>query len=298
MPPIHRRLRLLTLAALLALGGCNSFGGAPPSSSPDLTQAGDTWTKQFGTDAIVQCLNPGPTPAEPAEQCRNRIVQMRMITIDTNYTSFRQKFYREARTGGFAATVAGLALNTVGAIGGVTSATKSVLSGAAAAISGGREAFDKEILIEQTATALERAMDGARAKVIARIIPSLGKSAAEYPLMVALNDLEAYYNAGTLLGGLMELSEAVTKKADDAEAKVAVYRGLNTTPAANYLVNFMAKPTMAERVEALKKINLAIIKHAPPNSYDGDPVGWMSSRSTDPSLVSKVARELGWTGTN
>ena len=142
-----------------------------------------------GRSRIRECIQ---KKIEEQTICRDTIVQSWMIVIDTQYTQFGLNFCGEARWGGFAATIASLALTTTAAFPGVAASTGKILSGIATAVTGTRVAFEKDVLVERTATALETAMDMARNTVALRIRLGLRAEARDYPLAVALSDLEAY----------------------------------------------------------------------------------------------------------
>jgi hypothetical protein len=270
------------LFAVVALAACSSFNGAPPAP-PDLT----TKVSDLAASLIRDCIQ---KKIEEQTTCRDTIVQSQMIVIDTQYTQFRQNFYGEARWGGFAATIASLALTTTAAFPGVAASTGKILSGIATAVTGTRVAFEKDILVERTATALETAMDTARNTVALRIRLGLKTEARDYPLSVALSDLEAYYNAGTLLGALAGITEVVGVEATriNNELKLAagfkVYTGVNVTAAADCIRKAAALPNPAGRDNRLK-IEAAL------GTADYVPV--VNDPQTDPTKIAAAAQAVG-----
>jgi hypothetical protein len=101
-----------------------------------------------------------------------------------------------------------------------TGGASQVLSGIATFIIGGREAFQKEVLAERTVIAIHTAMRAKRAQVALRLRGGLGQTLDQYPLALGLGDLNEYYSAGTVLGALVGITEAVGATAQKAEAEL------------------------------------------------------------------------------
>ena len=146
--------------------------------------------------------------------------------------------------------MATLGLTTTAAF--TTSGASQVLAGIAAFIIGGREAFQKEVLAERTVIAIHTAMRARRAQVRLRLRKGLRQSTDQYPLAVALADLNDYYDAGTILGALIGITEMV-----GAEAKQAEERLLQLAPLSK--ASFEDKPTldrqaMLAKVDALRRL--------------------------------------------
>jgi hypothetical protein len=272
--------------AVLLLAGCSSFNGAP-SPPTDLAAEVSGLAALHSASTISDCIK---QPIELQTSCRDSIVQSRMIVIDSQYTQFRQHFYGEARWGGFAATITSMALTTTAAFPGVAASTSKILSGIATGVTGTREAFEKDVLIDRTATALETAMDVARNSVALRIRVGLKAPARDYPLAVALSDLEAYYNAGTLLGALASITEVVGVEAakTNNDLKLAagykVYTGFNATAAAACIRNAAGLPNPAGR-DNRRKIEATL------GTADWVPV--VNDPRTDPQKIAAVAQAVG-----
>ncbi len=149
-----------------------------------------------------------------------------MHAIDLQFSEFEENLFRETREAGFAATLATLGLTTTAAFAG--GGASQVLSGIAAFIIGGREAFQKEVLAERTLVAIHTAMRANRARVNVRLRLGLTKGINQYPLAFALADLNDYYDAGTILGALVGITEAVgTDVREQSRRLDNVSRGLD-----------------------------------------------------------------------
>ena len=181
-----------------------------------------------------------PTPGDEGgldeRQCRDQLVAARMYAIDLRFSEFEESLFRQTRESGFAATLATLGLTTSAAF--VGGGASQVLSGIAAFIIGGREAFQKEVLAERTLVAIHTAMRANRARVGVRLreglqrpiicLPADGADCVAYPLASALSDLNDYYDAGTVLGALVGITEAVGTEARDQSRRLDnVTRGLD-----------------------------------------------------------------------
>jgi hypothetical protein len=208
---VRRWAALLCLAGGLLLGGCAAFDGYPrrvTEPDADIAELKD----QLGATAIRDCLK------APDLGCRNRIIGARMYATDIRFSQFEEALFRDTRRGGFNATLATLGLSTAAAAS--TGGAAQALSGLSALIIGGREAFQKEVLSERTVIAIHTAMRARRAQVALRLRGALEEPIARYPLEAALADLDAYYNAGTVLGALVSITETVGARAEEAEAEL------------------------------------------------------------------------------
>jgi len=153
---------------------------------------------------------------------------------------------RERQNVGFYSTIANLALTSSATVFAATE-TKTILSAVATGLTGTREAYDKEILIEKTITILQQQMRTRRKEVKVLILERLARDAGTYPLELALTDLESYYRAGTLTGALIDVSEATGVRLADAkeiERQVVVSRFSPVTdPGQRIRAHARRKPT-------------------------------------------------------
>jgi len=199
---------LAVVLAALALSGCAAFKGYPERvTDPDTDIAKLAAT--IDADAIARCVK------DNTVSCRNQFVSARMYAIDLRFSQFEESMFRQTREAGFTATITTLGLTTAAAAS--TGGTSQVLAGLSALIIGGREAFQKEILSERTVIAIHTAMRSRRAEVAVRLRSGMLRGPGEYPIGLALSDLESYYNAGTVLGALVGITESVGADAKRAE---------------------------------------------------------------------------------
>lgn len=222
-----QRAVMLVLAG--ALAACSTFRGAPPPPIDAATEVSGL-ASLHDASAIKTCLDKA---ANQQQDCRDKIVQARMVATDVQYREFRQWFYGEARWGDFGATVVSLALTGTAALSGIQQSTARALSAIATGVTGTRAAYDKEILADRAATAIETSMDAGRAVVAVRIRSGLTQPPDKYPLAEALSDLEDYYSAGTLIGAFTNIGTLTGVQATDANQQLTTLaRGgtLTTAP--------------------------------------------------------------------
>jgi len=202
-------LAVILIAPLLS--GCAAFSGFPQRATDpkiDLERLGS----HIGADAITACL------AEPTLSCRNKLITARMHATDIRFSEFEESLFRQTREAGFGATLATLGLTSAAAFAGGN--TSQVLSGIAAFIIGAREGFQKEVLAERTVVAIHTAMRANRARIALRLRMGLSQSIDQYPLALGLSELNDYYNAGTVLGALIGITETVGVEARKAEEEL------------------------------------------------------------------------------
>jgi len=193
------------------LSGCSAFSGFPQRAT-DPNKDLQLLESHIGAEAITGCLT------NPTVSCRNEIITARMHATDIRFSEFEESLFRQTRETGFAATLATLGLTSGAAFaGGITS---QVLAGVAAFIIGAREAFQKEVLAERTVVAIHTAMRANRARVALRLRTGLTQPIDQYPLALGLSDLNDYYNAGTVLGALIGITETVGVEARKAEEEL------------------------------------------------------------------------------
>jgi hypothetical protein len=192
---------------MLALAGtaCSTLRGAP--------------ARYQSTDSIVTSID--LTAADVAglavadiETERNRLQNKALAVIDLRFNDFVRALVADRADG--STTVAGTTLgaSTAGAfVGSVKAKTNYALF--AAGVVGAFGIIDKNYFYEKTVPALVAGMRAARAKVLLRMRQGQIEDLAKYNGVAALQDLEDYYSAGTLLAAIAE----VTTQAESSAAQ-------------------------------------------------------------------------------
>lgn len=238
----------LVIGVALAVSACAPFIGVP--DRPKGLHLDDTTiAAQAGAAKVADCLkvNGGGN-----RTCRNAIVSLRILAIDQSFSEFEADLFRQTREIGFSATVASLGLTGAASL--VSGGTANILAAAATALTGTKEAFDKEVLSEQTILAIHTAMRSNRKKILVRIQSGMKQGIADYPLGLALSDLEQYYNAGTVLGALINVTEAAGAEGQAADKKLeelTTVEGFNSEPSADFIINYL----LDDRISATHRQN-------------------------------------------
>jgi len=151
-------------------------------------------------------------------------VSTRLYAIDIRFSEYSQSLAKELRGGSFGMDSISILLTGMATIIAPGTAT-TILAGADTALKGGRESFNKEILIDQTLPVLLTQMKANRKKIATQIWSSLSNHSDEgYSLPLALSQLEDYYDAGTISGALSSIGESASissaKASKEFESKV------------------------------------------------------------------------------
>jgi hypothetical protein len=148
------------------------------------------------------------------EAQRNQTLNDLIYLTDVNYYAFTGGLYEGKAVFD---TVSDLAMLGLGAAGTLTPAasTKAILAAISGGIAGGRVSINKNFFQDQATTALIAKMDAGRKTQLAIMQDAKAKlSVKDYPLSRGLAQLAEYYNAGTILGAL----EDITATAGEAKA--------------------------------------------------------------------------------
>lgn len=143
---------------------------------------------------------------------RNEFITGRMYAIDIEYTAYENSLSKESQDEGFAAAVANAALTGTAALVPVAH-TARMLSGIAAGATTVDQAYNKQYLLNKAVQILQGQMRAKRSEIATEIIARLKSPVVDYPLGMAMSDLEEYYRAGTLSGALIDVSTAVGTQA-------------------------------------------------------------------------------------
>jgi hypothetical protein len=161
------------------------------------------------------------------EDKRNQILNDLIYLTDVNYYKFTGALY-EGRA--MFDTSSDLTMLGLGAAGALTPAasTKAILAAISGGIAGSRVSINKNFFQEQATTALIAKMDAARKTQLALMQDAMAKlSVKDYPLSRGLAQVAEYYNAGTLVGALQNIT--ATAGAEKATADQDLKDTINLT---------------------------------------------------------------------
>lgn len=206
-----RRLGVVaSLAALVLLGGCAGFRGAPARlyTSDELGKNDRMYAEAIEASASA-------ATGEDQRRVRDRFITVRTALIDYQYGLFRTDLY-EGRVGAdVGVDLATLGLNGVGAALASTQ-VKTIAAGLSAFLIGGKASVDKNVYFDRTLPALLEQMDAGRATVRRRILDSMINGTDRYPLMQAAADVEDYFRAGSIAGAIAGITTQATAEKKDA----------------------------------------------------------------------------------
>ncbi len=203
---------LLGFVVAFTLAGCTTLrnGGAPePSFSYDKDL--QDLEALFAPAASIAKIG-----ANPNENDRNSFIDGRLALYNIRYVRFVRNLGVDKQHLDAATDVLLLAINLSSA---ATSAiqAKTNLALIAAGVTGVKITIDKHFYFDKTIPALVSTMNAQRKQILVEILKGRAKTIADYPLMRALDDLNSYEQAGTLIGaiGILQSDAANKEKAAD-----------------------------------------------------------------------------------
>jgi hypothetical protein len=220
--------RFLTVVLpALFLGACTTLQGGPVAVGNSATTCLEKNRPQSALAVLAeqQCTPIDWLSGDPSglRSQRNHVVTIRMYVADRNYDAFERQLLNESRSGNFTTTLAQLGLSSAASL--VTQGpTSRALSALGTAVTGAKQGFDRDIMLERTIQILTTQMRASRAKVKELILSRLDNEYAKWPIGLAMADLEAYEQAGTLNSALNATAEnaATAKKTNEAAAEKQV----------------------------------------------------------------------------
>jgi hypothetical protein len=274
----HKSKAIIASSTLLLISACAGIRGFPADPTDILV---------LEDQQLVANYYSPQTTGEERLLLRNQIVSSRMNGYEAAYSDFKRRLNGDANTLNLAADLSVLGLAGAAATtGSLTAAT--ALGAASAGIIGAKGAINADLYFQRTLPALIAQMDANRARAKLPIVRGLRKSDADYPLAIALVDLDALRDAGgipTAIGGL-------TQQAEAAKTSAEAVLGFNTTSAATCLQQFIDKP---DPEGSANKALVASKARALGASFRFV-TEWVTDPKTDPNQLAAVAHEVGCPG--
>jgi hypothetical protein len=210
--------QIMCVGVMCALVACASIEQFP--TDPEDTQVTlSKYQSYFNPDLIDQYER-----SDPAGQkiLRNTIVINRMLAYDLTYSDFKRSLAGNANAISAGGDLVLLALAGLIATTG-NAGTKAALGAASVGILGAQAAITKDLYFQRTLPALLSQMDANRARAKAAIMAGLQLDVDKYPLHLALLDLNALKDAGSVVAGIGEITQqAVAANASAQEHLAAV----------------------------------------------------------------------------
>jgi hypothetical protein len=158
-----------------------------------------------------------------AQLYRNEFISNQMSTVDLAYTVYETKLTNQVDESGFWAKATTLGLTTAAPLIAVQH-TANLVTSAATVVNGTDSAFNEKILITKTVQNVQTQMRKDRHDQAAIILTNMKCSVSDYPLGMALSDIELYRRAGTFSSGLI----GVTNTVNNVEANSKANKNLLT----------------------------------------------------------------------
>ena len=225
------RMKWLLLGALGSLGACAGLNnGADPifRLQDGSITAGDPATETAVSEirqAIASdCLDVDAPSADAATR-RNRLVSAYMFAVDLVYQSYERNLLNSVREDNLGAAVTSLALSSIGSVIGNQDVARA-LSTTNSIVTGTHTAIGRDYLLNQTLTVLQTQMRANRATQRALIIRRRSLDYGAWDSCMALSDVLAFEQAGTLNGAIAAVAAdaADAQRAGEQQARDAVQR--------------------------------------------------------------------------
>jgi len=205
-------IRIVFLLCPLWMIGCTALHQYPERSEETYTQFINEKDPEYAT-AMMEISK--ATTASKKIQIRNAAIDSRIRVIDLQFTAFMEALAKENVQADFGVTALQLGVGAAGSL--VKETTSQILSATSGALSGIHQTFNKTTLFNQSFPALLAQMVAGRKAVLVKIMEGRRLGIEEYPLSVAVRDLEAYYFAGSLPGAVVSTSADAKVKNDEAQ---------------------------------------------------------------------------------
>nr|VFJ43018.1 MAG: hypothetical protein BECKDK2373B_GA0170837_10046 [Candidatus Kentron sp. DK] len=229
----------ILLCGTLFLAGCASLSGNPERSVPTASELASL--KPYFAPDVIAIYNAKATDAEKRAY-RDEVVSARIRAIDLNHSEFIGAISEDSKKLNIGAESAILLLGAAGAVSTV-SGTQAILSATSSTVSGVKTSLDKNAYYDSTLVALVSQMRAGRGEVLLGIHTGLALGVDRYPLMKALIDVESYYQAGTILGAVGEITKTAGEKKARADKAIAdIVRGSYVKDTAGDRIRAFWKP--------------------------------------------------------
>lgn len=159
---------------------------------------------------------------------RNSIVLGRMHAIDLAYGQYERALFIERQRIPFWASTASMSLTAIaGSIGDLTAQT--ALIAVDNGIKGTRGFYERDILLNKSIEIVQTNMRAERNRVRAAIISNLSETDSNYPLELALSDVERYRAAGTFSSGVQSASNSASSNLTVSQSARNQAKTINST---------------------------------------------------------------------
>ncbi|KAB2660153.1 MAG: hypothetical protein DVB31_14595 [Verrucomicrobia bacterium] len=217
--------RVLSIAALsMVVAGCASNRGYPERMVSEEIEL-KALARYFKVDVVAEYQK-----AAEKKAYRQEVVMGRIRAVDLQFVKFERQLNVERNTTQIGGDLAVLGLSGAGATAG-GAATKAILSAISGGVTGAKLSIDKTLFYEKTMPVLLHEMQASRNTVLGEIRKGLLGELDAYPFLQALNDVDRYYEAGTVPGAMISIDSQAGQKNEEAK------KALKQIVEINYSVN-------------------------------------------------------------
>lgn len=211
MAHTRRVVSSLALSCLVisAMSGCSTLSAGPAPAFDIDQDIKDLQTHYQSATSIIDYYAKG---AE-TKQRRDEFIVGRLTLYNLQYIKYITQYSLSAAQLDSAFDITKLVTDLSITIGG-TLHSKAVLGAFSGGLTGAKASIDKNFFEQKTAQVLVSQMNAQRKSALVPILAGINGDVVQYPLAMAIVDLQAYYEAGTLLGALQGIqAEAGTRDA-------------------------------------------------------------------------------------
>lgn len=214
---------------VLFLSGCSTITGYPTSDKTELPK--NTNSTYLMSDAEYSSMTTKDT--------RNAQVHKKLRDVDLAYSVFESSIYKENVVADLTTDVTLLALAGGTVLTGSTN-EKELLAAISTFILGGKSAFDKRALFENTMSVLVQKMRADRAKIRNDILRGSAEPIEKYSADSAAIDVARYFYAGTIPSALTGLAKVAVDEETEAkeEQKQILTSQFTADSARTCLINY------------------------------------------------------------
>ena len=207
---------LVIVLAIVMLSGCASLTAFPPRYL-DASLEIAVLQPYLLPDVAVQCRD---------TVCRNQWIDAAVRATDLSYAGWKQSFWSENTGMNLGSSLLTMALGGLGGLGVGGATVVPYLAAGAAGVAGGMAAFSKAALGEKAILPLTMAMDAGRENIVADLIECEMSSMDVCPMLLALHLVEAYYQVGSVPGGLGDIVTRAMESKVQARQRLRIMRGV------------------------------------------------------------------------
>lgn len=223
------KLALILILSISVLAGCKKNMVRHQYSANPLTHAGTPNDSNYLTtvnEIVVIDVSKLPLDISDAKGLRNAIIARGISLSDNKCADHKTRIMSTAAGWNLITGTTSILLAATASV--ITDPQQAAaLAASAAATSGVQALGNKEVYANQMGQAIIRSIDVAREKKRATLTIGMGKPAADYPLAIALGDLDTYHDSCSMAMGLSEMTKALDNRKQTKDEIILNMKALN-----------------------------------------------------------------------